>query len=100
MWQIVDFETCPFSLHYAGLSGLEVDDCRICGEEAEPVAFLRTPETETVLCDTGPICLDCVCGNRLWHTTVPTSIPRSLLGEPPHLVVPVRRRESHKGAST
>jgi hypothetical protein len=100
MWEIVDFEACPFSLHYAGLSGLEPESCRICGEEAEPAVFLRNPETGTVLRDTGPICLDCVCGNRLWHTAVPISIPRSLLGEPRHSIVPVRGRESHRGSST
>lgn len=82
MWEIVDFEACPFSLHYAGFSGLELQGCRICGEEAEPAVFLRNPETGTVLRDTGPICLDCVCGNRTWHTAVPISIPRSLIAEP------------------
>jgi hypothetical protein len=100
MWEIVDFEVCPFFLQYADLSGLEPESCRICGEESEPGVFLRNPETGTVLRDTGPICLDCVCGNRLWHTAVPISIPRSLLGEPQHLVVPARERESHRQPST
>jgi hypothetical protein len=100
MWEIVDFESCPFSLHYAGLSGLEPESCRICGEEAEPAVFLRDLQTGTVLRDTGPICFDCVCGSRFWQTAVPISIPGSLLSGPRHRVVPVRGREPYRAPST
>jgi len=49
MWETVDFDTCPFSLHYAWFAGLDVQSCLICGAEAEPAVFLRGPET-------GPSC--------------------------------------------
>ena len=98
-WEIVDFDTCPFSLHYGWFAGLDARSCRICGAEAEPAVFLRNPETGTVLRDTGPICLDCVCRNRTWHTLVPISIPRSLLGDPPPGAVRAHDRGSSKGPS-
>ena len=82
MWEIVDFERCPFSLQYEPFSDLGAPSCRICGRGAQPGVFLRNPETGTLLRDTGPICLECVCGNRAWYTLVPISIPRSLLREP------------------
>ncbi|GEM_PF-5457179 len=96
MWEIVDFETCPFDLQYAGMSGIELINCRICAREADPAVFLRSPETGTVLRDTGPICLDCVCGNRLWHTLVPISIPSALLGGSRDAVVSVHGDEAHR----
>ncbi len=82
MWEIVDFDTCPFSLRYLTDAGLPAETCRICGGVADPAVFLRNPATESVLIDTGPICLSCVCRNRAWYTLIPISIPRSLLLEP------------------
>ena len=93
MWEIVDCETCPFELRYPAMSGIESASCRICGREADPTVFLRNPETGTVLWDTGPICLDCVCGNRMWHTLVPISIPRTLLSESRYTAVSMRDDE-------
>jgi len=81
MWEIVDFDACPFSLSYAEIAASDLARCRICDGAADPAVFLRNPETGTVFRDTGPICLDCVCGSRSWHTLVPISIPRSLIGE-------------------
>ena len=88
IWEIADFTACPFSLEYRTEFGLYAEKCRICGGEAEPAVFLRNPATGSVLFDTGPICLDCVCGNRSWYTLVPISIPRSLLREPSAAFVP------------
>lgn len=82
MWEIVESATCPFSLQYCERCGLTAEICRVCGGRAEPAVFLRNPETGSVLFDTGPICLSCVCGDRTWYTKVSISIPRSLLGEP------------------
>ncbi len=79
MWEIVDFESCPFSVRYASLAGVQVRGCRICGTDAEPVVHLPNPETETVLRESGPICLDCVCRNRSWYTLAPIS-PRDVEG--------------------
>jgi len=88
MWEIVESERCPFSLYYEPFADPDTQACRICGGPTRPGVFLRNPETGTVLRDTGPICLDCVCGNRAWHTLVPISIPRSLLRKPPRTILP------------
>jgi hypothetical protein len=96
MWEIVDFEACPFSLRYSEMSGYETASCRICGGEADPAVFLRNPETGTALRDTGPICLDCVCGKPSWHTLVPISIPRSLIGETPTASIRLHASRRHE----
>jgi len=86
-WEIVDSE-CPFSLHDPEMSGFAPTRCRICSGVADPAAYLRNPDTGSVLYDTGPICLECACGKRLWYTLVPISIPRSLIAEPRAAKVP------------
>jgi hypothetical protein len=87
-WEVVDAVACPFSLQYTTEFGMYAETCRICGGQAEPAVFLRNPSTGSVLFDTGPVCLDCVCGNRSWYTRVPISIPRSLLREPGAVFTP------------
>ncbi len=76
MWEVVEFDDFPFSLRYARLSGVAEERCRLCDEPAEPAVFLRDPESGAVFLSTGPVCLDCACGNRAWHTIRPTQSPR------------------------
>lgn len=81
MWEILDPDKCPFSLHYAEFSGIIPETCAICGRIAEPAVRLRDPHTRTPIRHFGPFCLSCVGANAKWLEQAGLTLPDCLIQE-------------------
>jgi len=81
VWEFLDPDDCPFSLHYAKFSSIVPEACTICGQTAEPAVRLKDPVTKTPLRFFGPFCLACVTSNPNWLKKSGLPIPECLSKE-------------------